>query len=194
METLTTDQFYSEMPTIEAIDNAIRVFKNSAETSLKGISYRSENYYNCVDDYSSGGICDRAANENISACNSHVRNLEYQKINGSVIDTFFQDVLCDLDGKVVSERVVKGRFGDCWIIGDGADVQFIGCAKKQATYNAKGFQVMQREFTTEFYFLTKEYKGNLITKGRILSEKIIEQPNVAYPCTRLPSVVYSAKN
>ncbi len=190
----TTTDFYSEVPTSEAIDNAIKGFKNSIETSIKGIDYRLQNYYNCIDDYSSGGICDKAANENISNCQSHIRNLENQKINGSVTDTFYQDVLCDLDGNVVSERVVSGRFGDCWIIGDGSNVQFIGCAKKVATYAQKGFKVMQREFTTEYYFLTREHKGNLITRGRILSERIIDQPNVSYPCTRLPSIVYFAKN
>jgi hypothetical protein len=195
MNTTTTD-FLTDFPT--SIDGIIASLKDTIKSRQEGIEYRAMNYYNCVDDYSSGGICDTAAYEAIRSCQGAIEILQKQAERGTpFMEDFTVDVLTDMQGNVVSERIVQGRFGSCWIIGNGDSVQFVSTAKKMATYNKKGYKVMQRVFTVEYYYTNRLNKnGDLITRGRLLNQSIIEWPDNTdlWVSTRMNRVLYNTIN
>lgn len=192
---MKTDDFLKDFPT--AIEQSIASFKESIKSRQEGIEYRAMNYYNCIDDYSSGGICDKAAYEAISSYQGAIEALTRQAEHGkSFIEDFDCDVLCDLDGKVVSERIVNGRFGSCWIIKDAEGrATFIGTARKQATYRKKGYKVMRHVYTVEYYFTTQHTFKGLITRGRVLAERFEDAPETdLWVSDKLNRIAYFAIN
>lgn len=192
----TNNNFLKDFPSVESMERAIASFKSDIESRNEGIEYRARNYYNCIDDYSSGGICDKAAYEAISSYRGSIETLENQIKEGKpFIREFDCNVLCDLSGNIVSERLVNGRYGSCWIIKDADGLAtFVSTAKKQATYRKKGYKVMSRVYTVEYYFTTTHtFKHGLISRGRILSEKLIDSPETdLWVSDRLNSVAYFA--
>ena len=70
--------FYDKMPTQEQF-NSFLIFYNEANRVMQENSdYRMQNYFNCLDDYSWGGLSDKAANESYSK-----RNLFYKRNRNS---------------------------------------------------------------------------------------------------------------
>lgn len=192
----TETDFLADFPA--SIEQTIASLEDTIKSRCEGIDYRAQNYYNCVDDYSSGGICDKAAYETISSCRGAIELLKKQAERGKpFVDEFTVDVLTDMHGNVVSERIVNGKFGACWIIGSGDSVSFISTAKKMTTYNKKGYKVMQRVFTLEYYYTNRLNKnGDLISRGRVLDQKVTEWPQGTdlWVSTRMASVLYFAVN
>lgn len=164
------DAFYAQMPTQEQFDAFVINYEAENAQMRKNAEYRMQNYFNCVDDYSWGGICDQAADAAYSKRMLLHENLKYQLENGAFIDTVETSVLCDMNGNIVSEKIVNGRFGECWIIENGNYPTFIGVAKKQSTYNKKGYNVQKKVIEVEFYYLTN---GKIVS--RILSNKIVNE-------------------
>lgn len=164
------DAFYDQMPTQEQFDNFVVKYEDENAEMRKNAEYRMQNYYNCVDDYSWGGICDKAADEAYSKRRLLYNDLKHQLKNGAFIETIETSVLCDMNGSIVSEKIVNGRFGECWIIENANHPTFVGVAKKQLTYNNKGYNVQKRVIEVEFYYLTN---GRIIS--RILSNKVVNE-------------------
>ncbi len=170
---MENQNFYSEMPTEEQINSLFAAFKRADASAAENTEYRMQNYFNCVDDYSWGGICDKAQDEAIGDRNRATRLLTEQLTSGAFKEIVQLSILCDLNGKQVSDKIVQGRFGACWLIGGGDNVSFVGVAKKPATYEKKGYKVMTREIELEWYYLTKmSKKGELISRARILSDTL----------------------
>lgn len=150
---METADFYSKFPSeaemldrINKLQDAIRGHEEAAEC-------RMMNYYNCVDDYSYGGICDQATSRLIND-NRQLRSRIKDQLESknTLITEETIDRLIDIKtGDVVSDRIVNGKFGLCWIIGDGDSVQFVGVAKRQKTYESKGFSVSRVTYTMESY-------------------------------------------
>lgn len=192
---MTTQNFLDQFPTKEQVDN----FISSANSTLKTISEnqqsRMENYYNCIDDYSYGGICDKASDQHRNWLNHAIQTLKEQLESGKPeIKDFHIELLCDLNGNIVSDRIVNGRFGPCWIIKDGENVSFVSCLKTQKTYNKKGFKIMRKIYETEFYFLAASGKNGLKTKQRVISERTEDTDDVAYANTKLDTIAWLALN
>lgn len=193
-----TDTFYSQLPTAQDIQNFIDSLARTREQVCAAINQRAENYYNCLDDYSYGGICDQAANRHLNEINSHTELLTAQMQHGAQVEEFNAPVLTDLNGNIVSDHIIKGKFGAAWIIknADGS-ATFVSCAKNAKTYAKKGFKVMSRIYTAEYYYILKVYNGKLITNGRILSERIvdaIEMPQYDFQSKLHPVVYFALKN
>ena len=118
--------------------------------------YRMQNYFNCVDDYSWGGLCDQAATEARFKREAVLGVLQRQVALGCPLREVTEvAVLVDaVTGAVVSERIVNGRFGACWIIGGGEggnQPTFVSVTKRQATSERKGFRVYTKRYTYNKY-------------------------------------------
>jgi hypothetical protein len=168
-KTQKMNNFYDQMPTENQFDNFIVWYNEENEQMRKNADYRMQNYYNCVDDYSWGGLCDQAANESYGKRFRLHNDLVIQMRDGAFVDDIEISVLADMDGNIVSDKIVNGRFGECWIIKNGGNVEFVGVAKKQATYNKKGYKVMTIVYKVEFYYLTN---GKIVS--RLLNEKLVD--------------------
>ena len=127
----------------------------------KNTDYRMQNYFNCVDDYSWGGICDQAQDQKMGQLERLYNTIiEQEKHNGYLVEVAYSFELQDLDGNVVSTRLVNGKFGLCFIIKKSEfDVQFVGASAKQSTFLKKGFQLV-----TKKYELKVIYMGTLNSK------------------------------
>lgn len=196
METIQVQpNFYSELPTSESIDNSIKGHEESIDYRRECMTQRMENYYNCLDEYSFGGICDKAAEEAIRQSKNNIRLLQEQKTTGASIEEFTLSTLTDLDGNLVSDKLVQGMYGECWLIGSGDSVQFVGVAKRSATYLKKGYKLMERVFTIEYYYLTKTTKdGDLQIRSRVLSETLRDVVDISRPNTWLRRPLWIALN
>lgn len=193
---METNNFLNQFPSKTDIEN----FNHSALSSIKSINegrtYRMNNYLNCVDDYSWGGPCDKAADEHERRLKNAMQTLKEQLENGApFVEKYSMNVLTDMDGNIVSEKIVSGRFGDCWLIKNGDNVSFVGCSKKQATYNKKGYKLMERVYELEFYYTTTQTKHGLLSVGRLLNENlqdVAEMPMFA--STNLPAQLFFTLN
>lgn len=182
----TIENFYSKIPTQAQFDSFLIGYEVAQKQMIENNEYRMMNYYNCVDDYSWGGLCDRAADEVSRERTTLKNNLEIQLKNGAFVETFETSVLCDMDFNIVSDRIVNGKFGECWILKNDNSVSFVGVAKKQSTYNKKGYHAMTQWTKVEYYYLTS---GKIIS--RILSEKIMDNL-LDYQTTYKHKAIYCA--
>lgn len=161
--------FYDQMPTQEQFDNFKSWFEEENEQMRKNADYRMQNYFDCVDDYSWGGLCDKAASDAYGKRLSLYNNLATQMREGAFVDDVEISVLVDFDGNILSDKIVNGKFGECWVINNGQGVKFVGVAKKQSTYAKKGYKVMTLVYTIEYYYLTN---GKVVS--RLLDEQLVE--------------------
>lgn len=180
--------FYDLMPTQIQFENFVSYYEQQNEDMRKNSDYRMENYFNCVDDYSWGGMCDQAASQAYSKRSKIYTNLVAQMRDGAFIEDIELSVLVDLNGNIVSDKIVNGKFGECWIIKNVDTVSFVGVAKKQSTYNKKGYKVMTLVNTIEFYYLTN---GNVV--ARLLNEQLVDS-NLERQTTCMPIDLYIALN
>jgi hypothetical protein len=180
--------FYDQMPTQEQFDNFVKWYEEQNAQMKKNSDYRMQNYFNCIDDYSWGGICDQAADQAYSKRLRLYNFLLTQMRDGAYVEDVEISVLVDMKGNIVSDKIVNGKFGQCWIIKDGDNVSFVGVAKKQSTYNKKGYKVMTLINTIEYYYLTN---GKVIS--RLLDEQMVElMPDIQ--TTNKPIELYVALN
>lgn len=98
---------------------------------------RAERYYDCVDDYSYGGICSELnARQRREAEATFNRRVEFI-VNGFVRKERRENVLKDLAGNIVARGTRDGQYGRYFKTEDG---QFVSCSKKVATYEKKGYR------------------------------------------------------
>lgn len=172
----TTD-FYSKLPNAEVTERIFKSCKAQDEAAAKAAIQRMENYYNCIDDYSFGGIQDRVSDESRRSRMILCEKLQAQAENGykAFIETFNVAVLCDLQGNVLTQRIVNGRYGLCWIIGN-QNATFVAVAKKQATYQKKGYQLKTKKITVEYYYTGGISKsGRCMIQARTLSSELTNE-------------------
>lgn len=169
--------FYDQMPTQEQFENFKIWFEEENEQMRKNADYRMQNYFNCVDDYSWGGLCDKAASEAYGKRLDLYNNLATQMRDGAFVKDCNFPVLVDMDGNIVSDKIVNGRFGNCWIINEKDGVKFVGLAKKQSTYAKKGYKVMTRVYTFEYYYLTNGKVVHRLLDDQLVESTFDQQPN-----------------
>lgn len=170
------DPFYDKMPTVNQFNSFLDYCKQEDEHARKNSEQRMENYYNCIDDYSWGGLCDQAAAQSRGLRNYLANNLAIQLEEGAFKETFKLSILQDLEGNTISTRIVNGKFGPCWIIKNSEySATFVGVAKKAATYAKKGYKVVTREVTVEYYYTAGlSRNGKIVPISRILSDNILD--------------------
>jgi hypothetical protein len=170
------DTFYDKMPTVDQFNSYLDYCKKEEEEANKNTEQRMENYFNCLDDYSWGGLCDQASSQIISLRRYLANNLATQLEEGAFKETFKLSILQDLEGNTVSTKIVKGKFGPCWIIKVSEyNANFVSVAKKADTYAKKGYKVVTREVSVEYYYTAGlSRNGKIIPISRILSDTILD--------------------
>lgn len=130
------------------------------KAAMEAREYRKENYYNCLDDFSYGGLCDWADQVGAMQLNSLVKLFEAQDASEtkSLTETDVDLVLVrESDGKRF-EKVVETRFGYSCVSKDG---EFVGFAKKISTYHKKGLRTFEVTRKYEYqlgHAWTRSYK------------------------------------
>jgi len=144
---------------------------------------RMRRYFDCQDDTILGGISDRVTSETISGIIRKYDLLIQQEINGGRLSQEVESLcLYDLNDKFITDVVVDGKWGKCFIIGNGDDAQFISIAKRQSTYNKKGYKAIIRRRNFSYTFSGAETKkgyfiyNDIKIDNEVLSEGIIDRP------------------
>ena len=142
-----------QMQRIARIDEAYEAEIASLQEQEDG---RMERYYNCEDDYSWGGLCSKA---NYIARD---RAVEVVINDGWYTEHKTFNILKDMSGETLNARIVEGRYGRCWMIGDGE--KFVSIPRRQDTLIKKGYCM---------YAVKQTIKVDAATKERlVLSEDI----------------------
>ena len=176
----------------EEQESRIREIESWHEKELAKINerreYRMKNYYDCVDDYSYGGACDRAddaAERTIDLS----RDLRIEEIKEGVIRREISHLeLVDLDGNTVSDCPFTGRFGHSFPVDGG----YVGIPKKMSTLEKKGYRMVKRTVSFELRF------GGFLSNGRVKWKSIsrtgeTSEESCAYDCgeqARYDNMVY----
>ena len=177
----------THMETITSIEEKIAALEIRRENALKPYNEiqedRMRRYFDCQDDSILGGISDQVTSETISGINRKFDLFIEQLKNGGRLNQS-TEYLClyDLEGNFVTDVVVKGKYGKCFLIGSGDDVKFISIAKRQATYNKKGYKAVIRKRDFSFTFNGAETKSgqfifnDIKLENETLTEGIVEHP------------------
>lgn len=154
-------------------------YQKSFDEIDKRREYRMENYYNCVDDYSFGGICDKADNEYENKLR-YCMALEIESVenDGYIYRTFKHSVLTDADGVVIGDRILSGRYGDFFL----ANGKYVGLAKKQSTFEKKGYKMMLMTTEYKITFSGRTFRNNnpRFTTVEIVNQSVAEDLTPIY--------------
>lgn len=137
--------------------NSIESLQKTIAEAKETIAYRAQNYYNCVDDYSSGGICDIAAQETINRCENLIGLLEVQNEKGYVevqSKSFKMRNLKTGNCEIVTSR--RGKYGMFFVF----EGNIYSASVKQSTFNKKGVELI--EVDTNYNVI---YTGGLTQNG-----------------------------
>lgn len=138
--------------------------------------YRMKNYYDCIDDYSWGGICDQADNE-LEDKYRMERDILIEQVNGNgkvKRTSSFYRLVSNSD---FCDGASEGQYGQYFKI-DGC---FIGVPKKLATLKKKGFSLIFIERTYECSFKTINKYGVVWKDIVLLNEKKTEVQDNTMP-------------
>lgn len=156
------------METIEQrIQSINEWFNNAVKEINERREYRMKNYYDCVDDYSYGGLCDKADDELEDKLRTQRDILiEQAKNDGKVIrqSSFYR--LVSATGSC--EGASYGEYGEYFAI----DGKFVGVPKRLSTLTKKGYKLVHVERTYECVFREMGKYGVLWKSMVLLDEKI----------------------
>lgn len=148
--------------------------------------YRMRNYYECVDDYSFGGICDKADNE-LEDIYRIERDILIEQINNDGHyyhkSSFYR--LRNTNNGNVANGAFCGQYGLFFAI----DGKYISLPKKVATLAKKGYILECIERTYKCVFKKISDKGNVINaQMECVDEKctIVTQETMPEYVGRLP--------
>ena len=134
---------------------------------------RMQHYYDCIDDYSWGGLCTKA---NYLARGRAKQTLEdrIEEIvrGGFLIRERLVNVLRDINtNEVVATGTHEGRYGRFFVTEDGV---FVSCAKKVGTYEKKGFrpyvQTITEKVVRDGYWRNGDHRYKAIETISVVEE------------------------
>lgn len=136
---LTQEQLAQIAAAQESHDNTIKRLREDEDK-------RMENYYNCVDDYSWGGLCSKA--NAIAQDRAHQAlqdRIEEIVRGGFLIRSRRVNILRSLaTGEVVATGIHDGTYGPYFRTDDG---KFVNLAVRVATYEKKGYKPIIQTIT-----------------------------------------------
>lgn len=142
--------------------------------------YRMQNYLDCIDDYSVGGVCDVV--DSRAAHRAEVTRdilVEQVKNGGYFMRESSEFVLLDQENNVASNNLFRGQYGLCFLTNDN---RYVGVPKRSATLEKKGYKIARVDRTFKCVYGGWSDKGNLLYKSiELVSEKMVE--------CEMPSVV-----
>lgn len=133
--------------------------------------YRMNNYYNCVDDYSWGGICDKADNELQDRLRTE-RDIEIEQVKNDgyyLRHSEFYRLVDDNGNEALGTSY--GRYGHYFAIGG----KFVSVPKRVATLEKKGYRL--ERVTRQYRCVFKKFsnKGNVVNKEMSIVSETIEK-------------------
>lgn len=145
-ENLTNEQ-------IERINTIKANFEKSVASINERRAYRMQNYYDCVDDYSWGGLCDKADDEQENRLCIMRDILIEEAINGGYhVETLTYYQLKDNEGNLcVGAR--NGQWGQYFVINE----KYVGVPKRVATLEKKGY--ILEKVTRTFHCVFKRFSN-----------------------------------
>lgn len=167
--------------------NAINKWFDNAVAELdRGRKARMENYYNCIDDYSWGGICDKAANQQEDMWREQKRLQIEEVMNGGyfVVETETYRIV-DAEGNC-STRCGCGEYGYFFSING----KFVGLPKRLATLTKKGYTLEKVERTYHCTFKDITFEGRVHCKSMELVSEVVTPITQETMPTWLPSYDY----
>ena len=196
---LSNESFSSQVPSKEVFQSEFE-FASLAHLACKtretkGFESRMENYYNCVDDYSWGGISDRANSQATMKASYNVSLAKEQLESGPIRMEERVSVLADLDGNPVDAKLVNTRYGKSWVIQNNGQPIWVGAEATPATYAKKGYTLLEavHEYDT-FYSFRKNTQYVTLVGSSYQPAKLREGSRKYYPNTRLNIAAYALLN
>lgn len=158
-------------------------YKGEMESIYKSRGQRAENYYNCIDDYSYGGLCDMADRE-VSRELSIEKDLKIEEIKngGYHVENTYNHILKNLDGEIVSTTLVNTRYGKAFRIGDN---KWVSVPVKHSTLIKKGYKLYEVESVYHLKF------GGFSKKGNVIYDKINRVDMIERECGDRIKLQYS---
>jgi hypothetical protein len=104
-------------------------------------------YVDCMDDSIVCGISDNLCKERMFNIRQQAKAYVEQVENGFLTIEQERVYLYDLDDNLVSDKIVLGQYGYCWLIENQDGVKFVGCVKRQSTLNKKGYKAKRWRVT-----------------------------------------------
>lgn len=150
------EKFVANAPTVEKMNAILQSLDREDKASWESAQRRMENYYNCIDDYSFGGICDRAAAQGRCERDMVRSAIKHMLETGENLkNTYDHYFLADMDGNPLTDRCVDTRFGKSWIIKADrySTPTWVSVAKTIKTYNKKGYRLMKTTCEYEYYYV-----------------------------------------
>jgi len=130
---------------------------------------RAKRYYDCQDDSIMGGISWQVTSQTMSRINRKFDLLVEQEMNGGFLYREESSIQLYRDGKMVSDKLCRGKFGLFFVLVDGS---FVSVAKKKATFDKKGFEVK---------YVTNGYKLNftrITDNGSVIYHNIVSTGSI----------------
>lgn len=170
----------------EKINEIKESFERNMEEIRKRREYRMKNYYDCVDDYSFGGICDKADDE--LANKLYIKRdvmIEQVENDGKVIrnSSFFR--LASNDG-AFCDGARWGQYGAYFEISG----KFVGVPKKLNTLTKKGYKLYKVSRTYECTFKDVGSHGIRWSTMKLVNEIVNEENNMPEYIGELPYIDY----
>ena len=148
-------------------------YQRGCESRVEKVNYRFQNYLDCQDDYSFGGVCDEASDDEArrdkNATLYRIEEIIFGGVSRFASETFVVDAET---GEELGSGCVKGRFGKCVKLSNGS---WLGEAKRISTYAKKGYILKNREteFTATFGGWSKN--NNPIWKNVVVVDETITE-------------------
>ena len=152
---------------LEKIESAKNVYETTVKALQEEEEERAQRYYDCVDDYSYGGICSKvnAMKQNQAYAWLQAR-IESIVRGGFLLKEKRVNVLRDIEtNKELAVGTRCGRYGRFYVTYDG---RFISCAERLGTYQKKGVIPLVRTITEKVkiagYWRNGDVKFEVIEK------------------------------
>lgn len=171
-------------------EEKIKAIKMAFEKSLCEINkrreYRMKNYYDCIDDYSWGGLCDKADDE--LEDNLRIKRdimIEQVENDGKIVrnSSFYRLVSNSGD---VCDGARGGRYGEYFSIDD----KFVGVPKKLCTLTKKGYRLYRVSRMYECTLKDVVHYGVRWRSMKLVNETIVEENAVPEYIGELPYIDY----
>ncbi len=131
---------------LDAINRAKAAYDETIKEINKDEDRLMENYYNCIDDYSWGGLCSQANRLRRYQAEDKLQDeIEMIVRGGYILRTRQVNILRKLGtGELVATKTYQGRYGRFFRTDDG---DFVSCSKKVSTYEKKGYTPLIQTIT-----------------------------------------------
>jgi hypothetical protein len=154
------------------METKIEELKSRMEAELKPYQEiqddRHRRSYECQDDSILYGMSYNVTSDTISRIKrKYDLFIEQVKGGGFLVDQSKMLCLFDLEGNFLTDNIVNGKYGKCFCFTQNGETKFVALAKKESTYEKKGYKTSYRVRTFKYQF-----NGRISDKGYVIYNNI----------------------